>query len=131
MKRSRAATRRLLRPLGPTWDVWDLPEAGAASAAFPTTSAHTHVIVPPAESNSDLLAMPARLVVSAALWVPTVQGNELADAVRLELELSGLPAPKAGASSISLRTIGEENGRSLVAASLFPTDLPAAHTGLN
>jgi len=131
MKRSRAATRRLLRPLGPTWDVWDLPEAGAASPAFPTTSAHTHVIVPPAESNSDLLAMPARLVVSAALWVPTVQGNELADAVRLELELSGLPAPKAGASSISLRTIGEENGRSLVAASLFPADLPAAYAGLN
>ncbi len=131
MKRSRIATRRLLRPLGSIWEAWHLPAAAAADLASLTDPVHTQVIEQPAESNIDLLAIPARLVVSAALWVPTVQGDELADAVRLELELSGLPAPKAGASSISQRTIGEENGRSLVAASLFPADLPAAFSGLN
>lgn len=127
MKRHREPPRSLVRQTGSTWEIWNLPESGV----IPSSSSSTLPVPPAANSEHDILAVPARLVVSAALWVPTVEAAELDDAVRLELELSGLPAPKSGTSSICLRTIAEENGRSLVTASVFPTDLPASLSGLN
>jgi len=126
MKRAKIASQRVVRPISAQWEVWDLPEGGEQ----PPTNGSTHPVPPVALDESDLLAIPARLVVSAALWVPTVEAAELDESVRLELELSGLPAPKAVSSSITLRTVVEENGRTLVACSLFPTDLSDALAGL-
>jgi len=126
MKRARIGFQRLVRPMGAGWEVWNLPDQ---SESLPE-NASTHPGTPAAQDESDLLAIPARSVVSAALWVPTVEASELDEAVRLELELSGLPAPKAVSSSISLRTITEEDGRTLVACSLFPTEMPDTLGGL-
>lgn len=127
MKRPRDGFQRIVRPMGPAWEVWQIPD----HAPPPTEPASSHAVPPSAQQNEDVLAMPARLVVSAAIWVPAVEPSELDAAVRLELELSGLAAPKASASSIFFRTIAEENSRTLVAASLFPADLPDSLIGLN
>lgn len=96
----------------------------------PMSPERSTVTPPDATADTDVLALPARVVVSAALWVPTTDATELTEAARMELELGGLLTAKASESSVNLRPIAEENDRTLVAAAIFPTDLPAGLAGL-
>lgn len=126
MKRNRESYRLVLRPWLAGWELWKIPPGVTATATLVNSS----IVPSPARHETDLVAVPARSVVSAAFWVPVPDSGEWREAAQLETELRGLMPARNAETAVCLRKLSGDEARTLVRAVVFPVDLTSELSGL-
>lgn len=106
--------RRLLRPAGNDWELWEgepweLRGQGALEELSPGSEAS--------------LALPARMVIAAPLWLEGIDVSLVREMAAVELDVRGL-LPNAGADALDVRVVTVLSERTLVCAHVYPTGLP-------
>lgn len=118
MKKARS-TSELIRLWGSLWEAWEISRDPTGPVPHLLQSERTRG----ASTKERILALPARLVVAAPLWVDSTDPEVISASIELELEVRGLLPRKKQVDAICSRTL-EINGRTLVLGAIFPAETP-------
>jgi hypothetical protein len=111
------AATELVRPWNAQWERWEVEGGGAPLLA---ESGGADAIHPAGRS---ILALPARTVIAAPLWIDSTDPAIVEESSRLELDVRGLLPRKGGGKDFVPRLLARD-GRTLVVAAVFPAELP-------
>ncbi len=119
MKSPRDAATEVVRPWNDQWERWEIGGEGAGAPVL-AESGGADAIHPAGRS---VLAMPARTVIAAPLWIDSTDPAIVEESSRLELEVRGLLSRKGGGKDFVARLLARDT-RTLVIAAVFPAELP-------
>ncbi len=123
MKQSPASVLIRLRE---EWEAWKLPGEGEVLGQPPRLlgAAADHL----SSAKNRILALPARLVMAAPIWVNSTDPEVVQTSIALELEVRGWLPRKKTTDAVCSRKI-EAGGKTLVVAAIFPAEAPAPYSG--
>ena len=110
----------LLRPWDDDWQMWnwqareDLWKNVAKGAENPKGAAFA--------------ALPARLVVSAVIWIDSTAQDVILEMTRLQVEMKGLAPGERAETDVRMEVLCTVENRTLVRTIIFPQDVPAGIT---
>ncbi len=108
----------LTRLWGEKWESWEVsPAPSSPKLLGPDSTGAT---------ADRVLAIPARLAVSAPLWVDSTDPQVIKESIELELEIRGLLPRRKSSDADFSRTL-TVGGRTLVLCVVFPAEAPAPY----
>ncbi|MGC1479875.1 MAG: hypothetical protein WA771_05200 [Chthoniobacterales bacterium] len=110
----------LIRRWGEVWERWQWPDGAGGEPGWIESVERE----PQPHGKPATLAVPARLVVAAPLWIDSVESEIVEESARLELDVRGLLVKRQAAGDAVLRVVDSVGERTLVLATVFPLALP-------
>lgn len=105
------------RPWGNIWQLWKRRKKNGGW--------ELDLVSPKAGSPAEALsAIPARLVVTLPFWVDAIELDTVKSIALLEVEMKGLASAERLASDVVIDILWSEGERTLVRATVFPSELP-------
>lgn len=112
----------LIRLWGTTWEAWELS---------PGRNPQPRLLGPAAGRKASakirILALPARLVIAAPLWVESTDEEVIRTSSELEVEVRGLLPRKKSADAVISRRL-DAHGKTLVVGAIFPVGTPKPYS---
>ncbi len=109
----------LVCPADKGWETWRFPMVGA-----PQLESRAEGDVPTPVFDSATVALPARQVMVASLWLATTDGSLFADMIFTQLERRGLLVRSREETVMDYSVIAKEEGRTLVLVGVLPVNFP-------
>jgi len=106
------------------WEAWEMPEVASGQTPHLLGAAEDR----PVSAQIRILAVPARLVMAAPIWVDSTDPEVVKTSVELELEVRGWLPRKKFADAIYSRKLATD-GKTLVICAIFPAEVPEPLAG--